>query len=449
MLGLKMTKKGWGGGGDNDNIRSRSKSRERVSLLGQKNGGHSNEGLRGQQGRRRARGGDQEMVSLLGGRQMQSPGKLKRGNGNYKKKKLVPITLKQFILSKIRWTKWTYLFVLVLSTFLTFKFFRKSAKILNWDNFDDVLNPKLPKDQRCFEETIEIISHVTGKSRTLPCACSDPNVALENTKDKLWKSNHERMVSEAKNPPQDLDIVFFGDGMVEQLSGSRDLGESMLDGMEPYFEKTFRKRRGGKFNALALGSSGDTGPNLLWHWENGIQQANLRPKLWFIVVGGNDLYVNKCKDEFVMASVLNVAKRIFDDQPDAKIVVHGIIPRKDDLEAKSNNLGDLWNRAQGTNLHVRKFIKKHSSRIHFMNLGQVLMGHGGFKGRKAVNPQLIQGIYPTPKGMQTWGNLAVKKLTPIIRGFDREAHRKKTKKPDPAAENNLGATGEIGDLASF
>ena len=258
MLGLKMTKKGWGGGGDNDNIRSRSKSRERVSLLGQKNGGHSNEGLRGQQGRRRARGGDQEMVSLLGGRQMQSPGKLKRGNGNYKKKKLVPITLKQFILSKIRWSKWTYLFVLVLSTFLTFKFFRKSAKILNWDNFDDVLNPKLPKDQRCFEETIEIISHVTGKSRTLPCACSDPNVALENTKDKLWKSNHERMVSEAKNPPQDLDIVFFGDGMVEQLSGSRDLGESMLDGLEPYFEKTFRKRRGGKFNALALGSSGDT-----------------------------------------------------------------------------------------------------------------------------------------------------------------------------------------------
>ena len=156
----------------------------------------------------------------------------------------------------------------------------------------------------------------------------------------------------------------------------------------------------------------------------------MKPKLWFLVVGGNDLYVEKCNDDFVMASVLNVAKKIFEDQPDAKIVVHGIIPRKDDLEAKSNNLGDLWNRAQGINLQVRKFIKKHSSRIHYMNLGQILTGHGGFKGRKAVDPRLIEGIYPTAEGMTKWGNLAVKKLYPIIKGFDREAHRKKTKKPE-------------------
>lgn len=167
----------------------------------------------------------------------------------------------------------------------------------------------------------------------------------------------------------------------------------------------------------------------------------MRPKLWFLVVGGNDLYVNKCNDDFVIASVLNVAKRIFDDQPNAKIVVHGIIPRKDDLDAKSNNLGDLWNRAQGINLYVRKFIKKHSSRIYFMNLGQVLMGHGGFKGRKAVDPRLIQGIYPTEKGMYTWGNLAVKKLTPIIRGFDREAHRKKKKQDSDPTTLTAGANG--------
>ena len=65
-----------------------------------------------------------------------------------------------------------------------------------------------------------------------------------------------------------------------------------------------------------------------------------------------------------------------------------------------------------------------------MNLGQILTGHGGFKGRKAVDPRLIEGIYPTAEGMTKWGNLAVKKLYPIIKGFDREAHRKKTKKPE-------------------
>lgn len=133
-----------------------------------------------------------------------------------------------------------------------------------------------------------------------------------------------------------------------------------------------------------------------------------------------------------MASVLNVAKRIFEDQPDAKIVVHGIIPRKDDLESKSNSLGELWNRAQKINLDIRKWLKKHSSRIHYMNLGPTLMGNGGTKGRKAVDPRLIEGIYPTSKGMQKWGNLAIKKLTPILKGFDREAHRKQTKPPGRA-----------------
>lgn len=146
-------------------------------------------------------------------------------------------------------------------------------------------------------------------------------------------------------------------------------------------------------------------------------------------MGSNDLYVKKCNDDFVIASVLNVAKRIFEDQPDAKIVVHGIIPRKDDLESKSNNLGDLWNRAQGINLDVRVFFKKRSSRIHYMNLAQTLLGNGGTKGRKAVDPRLIEGIYPTSKGMQKWADLAIKKLTPILKGFDREAHRKQTKPP--------------------
>jgi hypothetical protein len=81
---------------------------------------------------------------------------------------------------------------------------------------------------------------------------------MKNTESKLWSSNHDRMVHQAKTAPKDLDVVFFGDGIVEQLSGTRDLGKQMVNGMEDYFEKTFTKKRGGKFNAIALGSSGDT-----------------------------------------------------------------------------------------------------------------------------------------------------------------------------------------------
>mmetsp|Transcript_15228 Transcript_15228/g.35295 ORF Transcript_15228/g.35295 Transcript_15228/m.35295 type:complete len:432 (+) Transcript_15228:245-1540(+) len=412
MLGLKMTKKGWGGR-DDDNLRSRSKSRERVALLGTSSSSSHNDRGSPMTKRRVARTTKEtEMVSLLGG---PSPGKSKReGRSRY------PRT-KRGISYKERWTlsrMMRYLAILILAAMLTYKLLRKESKIIHWEEYNNILEPKGPREARCFEESRNAVDE--------RCVCPDPEKPLAREEDSRWKSNHERMVSQAKNAPKDLDIVFFGDGLIEQLSGSRDLGSEMLDGMEEYFERTFDRNRGSKFTAVALGSSGDTGPNLLWHWENGIKQANLRPKLWFIAVGGNDLYVKKCTDRFVKANVLNVAKRIFEYQEDAKIVIHGIIPRKDDLDSKLDALGHLWNRAQGVNLDVRKFIKTHSSRIYFMNLGQTLMA-GGFKGRAKVNRQYIQGIYPTFEGMKKWTDMAAKKLVPILKGFDMAEHKKKAK----------------------
>jgi hypothetical protein len=66
------------------------------------------------------------------------------------------------------------------------------------------------------------------------------------------------MVYIAEHAPQDLDVVFFGDDLIEQLSGTRGLGVDGAEGMEEYFEKTFTRKSGGKLNAIALGSSGDT-----------------------------------------------------------------------------------------------------------------------------------------------------------------------------------------------
>jgi hypothetical protein len=46
--------------------------------------------------------------------------------------------------------------------------------------------------------------------------------------------------------------------MIEQLSGTRGLGVKVEEGTEEYFERQFTRKNGGKFNAIALGSSGDT-----------------------------------------------------------------------------------------------------------------------------------------------------------------------------------------------
>lgn len=235
------------------------------------------------------------------------------------------------------------------------------------------------------------------------------------------------MVHIAEHAPSDLDVVFFGDDLIEQLGGTRGLGVEGAEGMEDYFEKTFTRNGGGKLNAIALGISGDTGPNLLWHWENGIKQANLKPKIWFIQVGGNDLFQSHCTDRFVQANVLNVLKRIYEYQPEAQFILHGIVPRKDNLESPSNALGHLWDRAQGINLLLKKFAK-HSAGVTFLNAGQKFTTGRGDKGRGSLDSSMIEkGNIPTLKGMTEWGNTVEEKIGEVMKGFDKSRLKKQNK----------------------
>ena len=84
------------------------------------------------------------------------------------------------------------------------------------------------------------------------------------------------MVQFAQHAPEDLDVVFFGDGAIEQLGGTRALGELPAPGMEEYFDKRFTKRGGGTLNAIALGSEGDTVSRIIRNKRNDQQQTTYR-----------------------------------------------------------------------------------------------------------------------------------------------------------------------------
>ncbi|KAG7374654.1 GDSL-like lipase/acylhydrolase family protein [Nitzschia inconspicua] len=310
-----------------------------------------------------------------------------------------------------------YLSLMLVSCSVTFWLLHKQSKEVHWDEYRGILEPDETKEKRCFEQN--------PGTRDTRCTCPDPKSPLQNTTSPLWGSHHQNMVFIAEHAPKDLDVVFFGDDMIEQLSGTRALGVEGAEGMEEYFEKTFTRKGGGKLNAIALGSSGDTGPNLLWHWENGIKQANLKPKVWFIMVGGNDLFQSQCTDRFVQANILNVLKRIYENQPEAQFIVHGIIPRKDNPDSPSNALGHLWDRAQGINLLLKKFAKR-SVGVTYLNAGQKFTTGRGDKGRGSLDPSMIKnGNVPTLKGMTEWGKTVESKIREVMHGFDKSRLKKK------------------------
>ena len=66
------------------------------------------------------------------------------------------------------------------------------------------------------------------------------------------------MVQDARRAPKDLDLVFIGDSITERWNGTRSWGTESIPGMRKAFEARFTKKGGGTFEAIALGSAGDT-----------------------------------------------------------------------------------------------------------------------------------------------------------------------------------------------
>ncbi len=57
----------------------------------------------------------------------------------------------------------------------------------------------------------------------------------------------------------ELDVVFVGDSITEQRQGtSKARPDERYTGIKEVFDKTFTKEKGGEFNGIAMGISGDT-----------------------------------------------------------------------------------------------------------------------------------------------------------------------------------------------
>jgi hypothetical protein len=150
---------------------------------------------------------------------------------------------------------------------------------------------------------------------------------------------------------------------------------------------------------------------------------NLNPKLWFISIGNNDLFEEKCTDRFVVASILNVVKAIADLKPDAHFIIHGILPRKDDAKSKTEFLKKKWKYAQMINTQVRKFCE-HSTKLFYMQAGPLFLKETKsqeWKGRRTIDQKLLEdGMYPTKRGMEVWGDYIVTRVKQILQDIEQQ-----------------------------
>jgi len=195
-----------------------------------------------------------------------------------------------------------------------------------------------------YDLNIGSIDHWCLQGGDQNCSCEDPLIPASKSSYPKWIEAHtmnKELVEKSieKWGEDGIDVVFVGANMVELWAGrsvsnvkkiSKEVGEK--------FVKNFNREKRGKYNGIPLGIAGDTTPNVLWRIQNGEIPDNLNPKIFWLVLGTNDLALRQCSEEVVLLGILRVIEEIQEMRPDAKIVVNSILPMSTDKQGRVPNI---------------------------------------------------------------------------------------------------------------
>ena len=91
--------------------------------------------------------------------------------------------------------------------------------------------------------------------------------------------------------------------------------------------------------------------------------ASLNPKVWWLLIGANDLVRGQCSEEAVVVGILRLADEIAMQHPDSVVVIQGLLPRSsfsDGHVASYHSKTTILRGDKGSKIsphHTREFYK--------------------------------------------------------------------------------------------
>jgi hypothetical protein len=130
--------------------------------------------------------------------------------------------------------------------------------------------------------------------------------------------------------------------------------------------------------------------------------TTLSSKVWWILVGSNDLVRSGCSEEAVILGILRVAEEIAARDKNAKVVLQGLLPRASSPDGSlvasrhsgifHRNIPAWWLSIELINKELQRFCQKHKNFYFFdassMLLGQISNEHFTSES-KHIMPQLM------------------------------------------------------------
>lgn len=265
------------------------------------------------------------------------------------------------------------------------------------------------------------------------CQCPDPTKPIPRDKDSAWHARHKLLIQDAeymavleRERGHELDLVMLGDSITERWNRTKrgppfNDGEDYRAVFDRFFDKT--SDPDAPFQGLALGTSGDITMELLWHLQNGMMPDTLRPKVWLLLIGTNDLGRSGCSKRTVLAGILQIAEFIRKQRPGTPILLHGLLPRND-VYAPANmqtdyTLNRYWEDILWINSELAKFGKLHPE-WSYMDSGSIFLTENiaddlGGSSVQINNALMPDSLHPSAAGCEVWAPLIVEHVLKIFR----------------------------------
>jgi GDSL-like Lipase/Acylhydrolase family len=251
-------------------------------------------------------------------------------------------------------------------------------------------------DSNCINENSE-----SDSGDVTHCQCRNPTIPVPKTA-QFWQTAFDRNQALAKNRAADLtplDLVILGDSITEHWLGTTGgMENSAYEDSRKAFQQILTRKGGGAVDSLALGIAGDRIPNLLFRLQAAGYAKYLRPAVWWIVIGTNDMAMGWCNPDVVLAGNIAVVEEILERQPKATIVINSVLPR---LPAGLRPFIDE------INTRLRQYACETAADVHFFNATSI------FRDDKGEVIHMSDGVHPDGPSSWTWAGeiaRAVEKL---------------------------------------
>lgn len=216
-------------------------------------------------------------------------------------------------------------------------------------------------------------------------AAVDSPTTPNERKDGLGKKQLAEINADIKKMDGKIDLVFVGDSITRRWRGKENQGS-----WTKYW---------GSYRALNMGIGGDQTQNVLWRLKNG-QLDGYRAKLFVVMIGTNNCWDAKMVPADVADGVKAVVDLIQSKQPQAKILLLGLLP-----------VGNKPITGKEPRAAVNALISKLAGgSVHYMDIGEKFLEPDKTIG-KDVMPDYL---HLSPKGYEIWSEAIKDKVKELM-----------------------------------